>query len=165
MGLDLGKHGGLVLLAENGALLGWARTPLAGKEYDGRRMAKVLSELLDQCPEGEPLRAFVEQPAPILRGGASSPLTGLAIGTGYGRWIQALDMLEIGYRVIGASTWTAMFLPTKRKGMTREDRKAHLVRMARQRHPKGIPWDSLNKDSRSGVADALLIAEWGRLKG
>lgn len=160
LGIDLGKHGGLVLLGQDGALLAWARTPLAGKEYDGFAMQSRLDEVLDNCA-GQPVRAFVE--APNVMGLFSKQAA--AVGTGYGRWVQALEIKGVGYRVITATSWTAMFLPAKRKGMTREDRKGHLVRMARTLHPTAVPWDSLNKDTRSGVADALLIAEYGRRKG
>lgn len=160
LGIDLGKRGGLVLLAEDGALLGWARTPLAGKDYDGFEMAAKLRWALDQCADS-PLRAFVESPNVMKL----YPTAAFQVGMGFGRWIQALEAAQIGYRVVAASTWTSMFLPTKRKGWTRPQRKEFLVQQARRLCPPGIPWDALNKEARSGVADALLLAEYGRRVG
>jgi hypothetical protein len=173
IGIDLGKHGGLVLLASDGALLGWARTPLIGKHYDGHAMAYKLRCLLDWVPEGEETRAFVE--APAVFGLMNSQAA--AVGEGVGRWMQALEMSSVSYQLVPAQTWVPVFAPTqkRRPGQPKESPQAKQARLVRNRKARkeklvleamrrfpGIPWSTLNKVAASGVADAALLAEWGR---
>ena len=160
LGLDPGKHGAVVVLSPDGGVLDWWRTPLAAKDYDGPAMQRIARASAVMSNAG--LRAFLEAPAVY---GLYSSLA-YTVGFGFGRWMHALESEQVSIgRIVPASVWTAMFLPAKRKGMSKKDRKAHLVAQARRLQPEKIPWDTLNQQARSGVADALLIAEWGRRKG
>lgn len=172
LGIDLGKRGALVLLDGDGALLGWWRTPLAGKEYDGYAMARRLEWVLEKSA-GDTVRAFVEGPVVMA---LHSPQAE-AVGEGVGRWKQALDMKGIGYQLVYPSKWVPVFAPREkrkknpdetpkqaeaRRRRQRLENKERLMAEARRRYPKEILWDDLTTETRSGVADALLIAEWGR---
>ena len=176
IGIDLGKKGGIVSLRGDGALLGWARTPLAGKEYDGFGMEARLVWILDRCA-GEPVRAFIEAPV-IMKLRAPQAFS---VGEGCGRWMQALQDAGIGFEMVQPLKWVRFYLPApkrkkrgpddpketdaqadERRMKNRLENKKRLLERARRLHPTGIPWDSLNQEARSGVADALLIAEYGR---
>jgi hypothetical protein len=160
LGIDLGKQGAAVLLDPHSQPIGAWPTPLLAQDYDGMG----LLELLKQAKACGPCRAFVEQPMAIAQNGIGNALT---VGMGFGRWCQTLDVVGIGFVVVPANRWTTMWLPPpkKRKGWTREQRKDFLFRQARTRWPEAIAWDRFRTDQRSGLADAALLAEWGRVKG
>lgn len=175
LGIDLGKHGGLVLLAGDGTVRCWTRTPLSGKEYDGRGMAAALRGVLDRC-SGQEIRAFVEAPATFNQRTPQALVTGIGVG----RWMQALDMLNVPYQFVYAQTWVPVFAPRPKRARGKDapaetleqkkarrqrdhkDSKERLMVAARWLQPTAVPWDSLNKVDRSGIADALLLAEYGR---
>ena len=159
LGIDIGKYGGLVEMDPRGAVTYWSRTPLAAKEYDGFAMATALETAKERA--GGDVRAFIERPNVM----GLFPPQAMAVGAGFGRWMQALEMIGIGWVAVSASVWTKMYLPAKGKKMTREERKANEIMTARRLCPTRIPWDRLNKQARSGVADSYLIANYGRLKG
>lgn len=179
LGLDPGKRGALSALHRSGALITWARTPLIGGEYDGRRMGRILKDVLAKCAEaGDPdLRAFVETPLVFNLQGPQA----MAIGQGVGRWIQTLELLGIGWTFVHPQTWVRAYIPKPNRqkpppGESKKDKdarlrknrtenKAKLLAIAMQRWPVAVPWDRLNKEAQSGVADASLLADYGRLKG
>jgi hypothetical protein len=176
IGIDLGKRGALVALRQDGSPLWWCRAPLLGKEYDGFRMHEAGCRL---ARLGES-RAFIEAPNVMKL----YPAQAMAVGVGFGRWMQVLEAVGIGYVVVPARTWVRTFLPApkrkprdpqapsespaeadaRRKAQRASNKEALLAR-ARQLHPTVIPWEQLSWETASGVADALLIAEHGRLRG
>ncbi len=159
LGIDPGKSGAVVLLNER-YIVDWWCAPIIGKEYNGFEMQRISVKVLGYCG---PLKttAFIEfQNAGAynkLKIGATSIFQ---MGLGYGRWLQALEGNGIPYRTVTPAMWMKKF--ASKAKISGKERKAYHVLLARRMWPTSVPWDKLPKDAREGIAEAALIAEYGR---
>jgi hypothetical protein len=152
VGIDPGIGGGVVLLDSNdGTVLRSIRTPVFTEKnkrhYDlpGMRAALILrNHTLDLVA--------IEKVHTLPRDGRVGAFN---FGVGYGMWLGLLSGLTLPYTEVTPQRWQARMLAGLPRG---PQVKASAVRAAKSLFPK-LP---LNFKADWGMADAALIAEYGR---
>lgn len=153
IGIDPGSSGGIAIIRPDGRSSAFP-TPYCDGDYDEGAMRELLDMAID---EGRPM------PCAIIERVHSMPSQGVAsmfsFGAGYGLWRGMCAAMRIPYRLVPPQTWQKVMLA----GEDKSDKKAASVRVARRLFPDV----SLRKSERGrvdhhGMADALLIAEYGR---
>ncbi len=159
LGIDPGKSGAAALLGGDGYLLKWFRTPVVAKEYSGAGIQEIM-ELMNRKYRNN-LSAWIEfQNGGSYGGGRVGATSTFQTGLGYGRWLQALEGNDIPYRIVTPAMWMKKF--ASKAKISGKERKAYHVLLARLMWPASVPWDKLPKDAQEGIAEASLIAEYGR---
>lgn len=116
--------------------------------------AKVLDCInLRELLVGGNIRVFIEKP--MLMGRQAG---GLVIGTNYGRILATLELLRIPYREVAPNTW-------KSKLLGKTEGKGAAIALAKQLFPSVELVQPGCRKPHDGVAEALLIGEWGRRHG
>jgi hypothetical protein len=151
-GIDPGKTGALALLDADGQVLDLTPMPMIGREYDVATIAGTLHRWRER-------QTFVcvekLQPMPRSMGGASANFArGVASA-----WSWVLIALRVPHHVVPPRTWQKRM----HEGTVGWDTKARSIQAAGRLFPS----TSLLRTPRSrkldhGLADALLIAEYGR---
>lgn len=154
LGIDPGKTGGIVALEDHGGVL-WAQAMpvVVGRgrsEYD-------LRALVNRLPLIGQTRATMErgQPMPASMGGGVANFQ-----RGYGRGIfeGIFAALQIPYTLASPRQWQTEML----RGIEGSDTKQRALIAC------GRLWPSISlvlegcRKPHQGIADAMLIAEWGR---
>lgn len=168
VGIDPGKDGAIARVDTD--LPGEARVEdvsvlqEAGKKraYDvqGMRAQLVRAAYGARLDEGEPARAPV---LVVIEAQQAMPGQGVtsmfSIGLGFGIWLGLLNGLQIPHKVVQPLAW-------KKRLMAGEPRTAQACVTVALRHYPGIR--SLLVGPKGGLkdgrADAILLAEWGRVE-
>lgn len=155
IGIDVGKKGAIAFVRveppEQARVEVYAQ-PLTGTKPDEQQMVNLLTKRhLPIC------HAYIERAHAMPKQGSTSAVS---FGTLYGMWLGMCAMADISCRVVSAVTWQKVMLA----GESRSDgTKAASIRVAKRMFPgvSLLPTDRCRTDS-DGMADALLIAEYGR---
>jgi crossover junction endodeoxyribonuclease RuvC len=152
IGIDPGSAGGIAVIADDGMVHAYPM-PYDNKEYDLNRMRYLLE------PEGgERYFAVVEKVHSMPKQGLASTF---AFGKGFGILLGMLGAFRIPYTLVTPQAWQKVMLAGEPK-----DGKAASIRVARRLFP-GVslrPTERCKVDN-DGMAEALLLAEYGRMTG
>tara|TARA_Y100000114_G_C11753034_1_gene325417 strand:+ start:800 stop:1309 length:510 start_codon:yes stop_codon:yes gene_type:complete len=153
IGIDPGLSGGVAILDMDGAVRSVSLTPTISvgktkRDYDIQEMQRLLSG-------GDVLWAFIESQSARPGQGVSSTFK---TGYGYGIWLALITSCEISLNVVSPRTWTSKML----SGVPGDGKDRNILAAKRL-----FPKTDLRKSERArkphdGIADALLIAEYGR---
>ncbi|HXG77518.1 MAG TPA: hypothetical protein VNJ53_13210 [Gaiellaceae bacterium] len=155
IGIDPGLDGALAVLEGSGECLELRRTPTlrvhgraARREYDLPAMAEMLRAWAAAAPQ---VCAAVERVHAMPRQGVRSMFR---LGYGLGIWEALLAAYRIPYDLVAPQRWQRVMLADGPRGKGAR----------RLRALKLFPayWDLLRRRGNDGLADALLIAEYGR---
>ena len=153
VGIDPGLSGGVAILGMDGDVKSLSITPTLSvgktkRDYDMQEMKSLLS--VDGV-----LWAFIESQSARPGQGVSSTFK---TGYGYGIWMALISSCEISLNVVSPRAWTSKML----SGVPGDGKNRNIL-AAKRLFPKA----DLRKSERArkphdGIADALLIAEYGR---
>ena len=145
LGIDPGKQGALALLDGQGNFIDMKDMPIikVGKRVEVDPVG--ITAIIDAWG---PTFAVVEQQGP--RRGSGGGVATFSLGRNYGSLTAALSIAKVAWVAVTPLTWK------KRMGVTKE--KATSEAAVRRRFPQV-------KCKRHDHAEALLIAEYGRLYG
>jgi len=153
-GIDPGLTGAAVALDDRGNLLGYTRMPIT---RGGKREVRgpALIEFLSLFPNEETAQIAVEEVGAMPKQGLASTFR---FGREFGRILGIVDAL--GFRVIRPAprAWQKVMLA----GLDRRDTKAAAVLAATRLWPELA--EPLKVKAAQGIADAALLAEYGRRK-
>ena len=138
LGIDPGKQGGIAFLNGEGATV----YPMPD-----------LNEFIEMVKHHKPKHAFVEKQQAFRGQGVVSMFT---LGKHYGELLGILAALQVPVVIVTAKTWKQFFGIAKAK--TRRERKQKALAKAKQL----FPHLAAHIGKKDGLAEALLIAEWGR---
>lgn len=143
LGIDVGKSGAIAIIKPLSVWVGAQR--LIGKQPDEGWMECLTAQRL-------PTHCFIEMTQAMPKQGRSSIMT---YGTHSGLWRGMLAAHKIPYTIVAPNRWK------KAMGVTKEKKSSIL--MAQRLFPgmSLLPTDKCKKPS-DGMAEALLIAEYGR---
>lgn len=146
VGIDPGLSGGLALITPIGAYV--EEMPLAGKEIDAAEVAVLLKGWAPDV-------VYVEQVHSMPKQGVASSFK---FGMGYGTIRAAVVVLGYRLELVSPQSWKKIVLAG-----TLKDKDA-AVDWARRSYPlvKLVPPGC--RKAHDGMADALAIAEFGRLR-
>lgn len=156
VGVDPGKDGGIAVLDEAGQVLRLEAIPLVGNEYD----LVAIRVLLNRIAQGTIPRLTVEKSQPMPPSVPGGSLANFQRGVSRG-WEWMAVALCLPYELVAPRTWQAAMFA----GLPEMETKARSV-LACQRLFPGVSLLRTAKCSKAhdGMADALLLAEWGRRK-
>lgn len=166
IGIDNGKKGGIAIITSHKdtiAFAGTFSTPLIGNEFDENSMVSLLQKKVSlDC------KAFIEEVRFLPQQSSSA---GGNYGMGHGLWRGMLVALGIPYEIVPPQDWQRVMLKGVKKGkpgikhkMTRRKKsKEASILIAKRLFPDVnlFPSERSRKES-DGMAEALLIAEYGR---
>ena len=160
VGIDNGTTGALAVLvvcSERTSVDVFPTPTIATKSGKCRRTVldkAGMRELLYSC--GSDAHVFIEHAQNMPKQGASSAFN---YGTGYGLWRGICVGLNLQYTKVSPRVWQRVML----QGTPGSDTKARSIIRVKElfRGVSLLPTDRSRKDS-DGMADALLIAEYGR---
>ena len=150
IGIDPGITGAIVLLDADGQLLSAFRTPVIPgpkREYDLQAMIACLEGAM-----GNGYRCTIEKVGAMPNDGRVGAFN---FGRGYGLWLGMMSALGIGFAEVTPQRWQARMLAGQPRG---KQTKASAVKVAKGLWPE-IP---IRVKADWGIADAALIAEFGR---
>jgi crossover junction endodeoxyribonuclease RuvC len=145
IGIDPGKNGGIVWLDEYEPPYGMP-LPYDGSDLDVRALKKAFT--LETANDV----VFIE--TPMIR---SAQQGALVIGANYGRILAVLTLLDIPVRQVTPAAWTKKLLP----GHKGADKGPHIA-LCKQLFPSLELVMPGCRKPHDGIADAALIAEYGR---
>lgn len=158
LGVDPGKHGALAALDHQGRILALHPTPLIKGQRDTYDLAAIRELLLSYQAQGR-LHVTVERmdamPAK-LGGSIANYHRGVSTG-----WAWMLEGLKIPYELVPAREWQRAMHAGTQAGDTKQRSILAAQRLFPSHNLKRSP---LAKGPDDGLADALLIAEFGRRK-
>lgn len=158
LGVDPGKHGALAALDHQGRILALHPTPLIKGQRDTYDLAAIRELLLSYQAQGR-LHVTVERmdamPAK-LGGSIANYHRGVSTG-----WAWMLEGLKIPYELVPAREWQRAMHAGTQAGDTKQRSILAAQRLFPSQNLKRSP---LAKGPDDGLADALLIAEFGRRK-
>lgn len=150
VGIDPGITGAIVILDDDGKLIAAMRTPVYGtgrKEYDVQAMIACLEGAL-----GTKCRGTIEKVGATPRDGKVGAFN---FGRGYGLWQGLMAALGLGYEEVPPQRWQSRMLAGQPRG---PKVKESAVKVAKALWPS-LP---IRVKADWGIADAALIAEYGR---
>lgn len=173
-GIDPGKSGFIAIVVDDRVLAFRIPTYKVGKtkkEYDRREILDVIKRLAEGAVVGldkEGVHVVIEKQQIMPKQGASSAFT---IGFGYGLLVMALEG-RVPYSEVTPSVWKremALTLPSKdTKGMSPNVRKKRLKEIALREAQRLFPGETFipegGRTPNADMAEAVLLAEWGRRK-
>lgn len=148
-GIDPGKAGGFSILFPDGKAVAFP-TPMKNKagirKYDTKRMFQLLCMLHALRKKGGVVRVFIElqQGRPITGKGITQ-----TIGEGFGRWMALIEVLDLTVEAFSPSMWKPIYVPTN----------AHKVASVMA---SKIMYKTEFRDTEDGLAEAVLIADYGK---
>lgn len=145
IGIDPGKHGGIAVLDESGAVVDIVKMPETPQDLLG---------LLSQYKENSV--CTLERVGGMPGNGGSAMFN---FGKGYGHLQMALIALEIPTEDVTPNKWEKMYQLGSSGKFGKTEWKNKLKAKAQQLFP------SLGKKITLATCDALLIAEYGRRQG
>lgn len=148
VGIDPGKDGGIAVIDRSGMCVGLSRMPLdTDKEIDVCALKLFEDTYQAFC--------FIERAFCMPMQSTTSTFT---CGIGYGKLIAALELKKIPYSEIRAQAWKKHF------GLLKQE-KIESVKLASTIFPsaKDLFYTPRGR-MLDGLAEALLVAEYGRRK-
>ena len=155
IGIDPRLQGAFAVVLQDGALLYACRTPIiapTGKgktDYDLPAMAALLRDWSEGV---NPATVAVEKVASMPHDGVAASFR---FGMGYGIWLGLMAALSVPYIEVTPQRWQAKMLAGLPRG---PKSKASAMRAAKSLFPT-IP---VRVKADNGIADAALLAEYGR---
>ena len=157
LGIDPGLGGAAAIIDEkDGSVVCYYSFPTIGNRLDLKELIDLFSKLKK---EHKPQRAILEKAHALPNQGVTSMFN---FGVTFGHLEMALSALKIPYELVVPRVWTAAMHKGLSRSMTAKERSLQLAR--------GLyPDESFTVTERAskphtGVVDALLIAEYGRVK-
>jgi len=151
IGIDPGITGAVAFLDEKEIKV--VKCPfirVSGKRlYDESKMVEIICL---GVAKKKKIYAIVEKAQAMPKQGVSSMFN---YGYGYGVWIGILSCLKIPFELVSPVKWKRDMLI----GIPGSDKKGKSLVAVKRIFPK-ISYDWIRKDH--GLAEALLLAEWGR---
>ena len=147
LAIDPGLHGGLAWLTPDGAFA--EATPLLKAEGKNEYDVKTMWLHLDGMRREGPTFAILEKVHAMPKQGVSSTFK---FGYGFGLWVALLTAAEIPFELVSPQAWKKVMLAD-----TPKDKLAALVTARRL-----FPTVDLHRKADDGLAEALLMAEYGR---
>jgi crossover junction endodeoxyribonuclease RuvC len=147
VGIDPGQTGGLAYIDTEGASSWAVPMPVAGKEIDGHAIADMLRNW-------GPDTVYIERVHSMPGQGVASTFK---FGMGYGVIIGICDALGLPYRLITPQAWKKRVLAG-----TAKDKDA-AISFVRRAYPHVDLTPGAKRKPHDGIADALCIAEFGRM--
>lgn len=144
VGIDPGKNGGIVWLNEDEVF--GCPLPYDGSDLDVKKFRAEMGS------GGSDTVVFIE--TPMIR---SAQQGALVIGANYGRILAVLALLDIPVRQVTPAAWTKKLLP----GHKGADKGPHIA-LCKQLFPSLELVMPGCRKPHDGIADAALIAEYGR---
>lgn len=161
LGIDPGQSGGMCLMDNNGTIL----DIVSFKNMTDHDKAQILSEWIfyDKTQDADPLstlselrerfKAYIEEVHSFPKQGVTSSFN---FGRSYGFLIGLLTGLKIPFETVSPQRWQRALNSLKKKGMSKTEHKNQLKSLAQRTWP--------DKKITHAIADAMLIAEYGRIK-
>ena len=155
VGIDPGKKGALAALAADGSVVGTWPMPVVGGDVHAAGVADLLRSL--RCLDGQQdiVRVTIEKVGAMPKQGVTSTFT---FGTGWGMVRGVCAALGLSVQLIPPRVWkdrVLVGLPHDKDGA---------IRLCASRWPLTdliLPGSRVPHD---GIADALCLAEYGRLQ-
>lgn len=151
IGIDPGKAGGVAGLLRGGADFAVPTPILGGEVY-----ARALLGLLDTIDEEVEL--VVIEKVSAMRGWGSS--SSFKFGTGYGMLRGAIEGQGYPVRLVAPQTWQKRVLGGTAKSRTKDASIAFVQRA----YPDIDLIPGKCRTPQDGLADAVCLAEWGRME-
>lgn len=153
IGIDVGKSGGIGALDEEGKIHTLCTMPLSGKEID----ARAVSKLLRRISGGTPVHVFIEHAQAMPKNGAVSMFN---YGVGFGMLIGVCAASSHPMTLVKPREWQKIMHLGADASADPKDRTFQVVyRLFPSANLKAT--ERCKKD-HDGMADALLIAAYGR---
>jgi hypothetical protein len=156
LGVDPGKKGGYALLDKNGVLVAYGRLP---NEID---FLDSLQKHITIIKKGA-LVATLEQQ--WLRPGASQGAK--SVGSYHqhiGKIKFILEILGLEYQEVSPQRWKSFFNVNLKKGENKKLKKQKTIDEVKRRFDHVDLKPGKCRTDQDGIADAILIAEYGRLE-
>jgi hypothetical protein len=159
IGIDPGKTGGLAII------------PTCPPECDPDVQSWEMPLGVDKDLDVDMIYRIINgwnNPICIIEKSQAMPKQGVKgvfnYGVGYGKLIAILELSDIPYQEVQPQKWKKEFSLINKKGASKKD-KRHSVRMAEKLFPE-VKGQFKTKRGRlkDGMAEALLMAEYGRRK-
>lgn len=147
VGVDVGKTGGLAVLSSNGVYQA-IPMPLIGKDIDGRAIMAWLAV-------SKPDLVVVEEVSAMPGQGVNSMFT---FGKGFGMILGILEAKGYAYRLVRPQAWKKRVLSG-----TAKDKDAAIAFVHRA-YPQIDLTPGAKRKPHDGIADAVCLAEWGRVE-
>ena len=160
IGIDPGKDGGVAVIFDDGSLQLHLTPVIAGEKRGRQYNVSEMSRIIAQYSSRDAFAVLEAQQAFPGQGVTSM----FSVGRGYGLWEGILSALAIPYTTVRPNVWKRDML----RGVPGEG-KARSIYAAQGLFPeadlvqKPTP-TSRKRKCRDGLAEALLMAEWGRRK-
>jgi len=155
VGIDPGLHGGIAALSPDGAVLGTWPMPVAGGEIHAAGLTDLLRSLRCLDHHQDIGRVTLEKVGAMPKQGVASTFR---FGTGWGMVRGVCAALAVPVSLVPATVWKKQVL----LGLTHD--KPGAVQFCASRWPTAelvLPGCRVPHD---GIADALCLAEYGRLR-
>ena len=147
VGIDPGQSGGIAVI--HGDEVTVRAMPICGKEIDAREIHNLLVFLPERT------MVFMEKVHAMPGQGVTSMFT---FGKGYGEILGVIKSMDIPYALITPQAWKKVVLAGTDKG------KSAAIEYCRARYPKVLLLETPRcRVPHDGMADALCIAEYGRI--
>jgi crossover junction endodeoxyribonuclease RuvC len=156
LGIDPGLAGGIAVLDEAGTVRLVEPMPIAGKEVDAGQLARLVRSLRDLDNQTDYALAAVEHVGAMPGNGSSSMFN---FGAGWGLVRGVLAALNVPVQLVRPQKWKGVVLA----GTTHD--KAGCVAWCASRFPSVSLVMPRCRKPHDGMADALALAEYARLKG
>jgi crossover junction endodeoxyribonuclease RuvC len=155
LGIDPGLRGGVAVLDGIGAVVLLRTMPLAGREVDGAELGRMVRGLRDLDAHRDIRLAAVEHVGSMPGQGVASTF---AFGAGWGVVRGVLAALGVPMQLVRPPAWKKAILA----GLTHD--KDGACRFCAARWPGTSLILPRCRTPHDGLADALCLAEWARLK-
>ena len=163
VGVDPGQKGGLAIM-KDGACTGHPM-PLAGKEVDARAVTDLLMREHEMVRDEVANQHFYVSPADnilvVVEKVHAMPKQGVSstfkFGLNYGRILGAIEALGLRYELVTPQAWKKAILAGTDKGKTAA------VEFVHRRYPSVNLMPGRMRTHHDGIADAVCLAEYGRL--
>jgi hypothetical protein len=158
VGIDPGLHGGLAAVNDDGHVLAVHAFKPTDGEFSAHELSDLLTDIRTMEASSLSLMAGVERVHAMPKQGVSSCFK---FGKVYGQILGVLSAKLIPYELVTPNEWMATML----KGENREDGKNRAKVVAQRLFPElNLRATERSTTVHSGMADALLIAEFIRRK-
>jgi crossover junction endodeoxyribonuclease RuvC len=158
VGIDPGQTGGIAALDKHSIpiFVGAFRPTKEG--FDAKQLCDIITDLRVQIPNSSMIAVAVEHVHAMPKQGVSSTFK---FGTNYGKILGVLEAKQLRYELVTPQEWTKHMFAGMGKDMKKERGRIVAQRL--------FPDLNLRATERShtvhsGMADALLIAEYFRRK-
>lgn len=150
IGIDIGKKGGIACLPDTGKVYVYPMPVFGAKKI--LNLPEIIG-IIGQWPQAE-VRVYVERQQAFPGQGVTSMF---GLGMQYGQILGILHTMEVRHQVITPQAWKKVVLAG-----TKKDKGAAIEFCLRQ-YPNIDLAPGRKRTPQDGLADAICIAEYGRL--